>query len=109
MAAPGSPAPEALLRVGPGAFHLSSRFGRDFLVLSFGPAGRQAPTLHGLEVLTIEPAMDVHGQAWQRYGLSGAQDEALVLVRPDGYVMGRWHGHDPAPLLKSLTTTGVFA
>ena len=109
MAAPGLPAPEALLQDGEGAFHLSSRFGRDFLVLSFGPAGRQPPTLLGFEVLTIDPPMDVHGQAWQRYGLSGAQDEALVLVRPDGYVMGRWHSHDPAPLLNSLITTGVFA
>lgn len=109
MAAPGAPAPEALLQDGQGAFHLSSRFGRDFLVLAFGSVDQQPPSLPGVESLGIDAAMDVHGQAWQRYGLSGAQDKALVLVRPDGYVMGRWHGHDPAPLLKSLTTTGVFA
>jgi 3-(3-hydroxy-phenyl)propionate hydroxylase len=53
--------------------------------------------------------MDAHGQAWQRYGLSGPEATALVLVRPDGYVMGRWHGHDPAPVLQALNATGVLA
>ncbi|PZO20769.1 MAG: FAD-dependent oxidoreductase, partial [Burkholderiales bacterium] len=108
-AAPGAPAPEALLQDGQGAFHLSSRFGRDFLVLVFGPGGEPVPALPGLALLGIDPAMDVNGQAWQRYGLSGAQDKALVLVRPDGYVMGRWHGLDPAPVFHALKTTGVFA
>ena len=94
---------------GQGTFHLSSRFGRDFLVLAFGPVGQQAPTAPGLAVLTIDPAMDVHGQAWQRYGLSSRDATALVLVRPDGYVMGRWHGDEPAQVLQALKTTGVFA
>ncbi len=109
LAAPGAPAPEALLQDGPSAFHLSSRFGRDFLVLAFGPVGQHAPTVPGLAVLTIDPAMDAHGQAWQRYGMPDAGGTALVLVRPDGYVMGRWHGHDPAPVLQALNTTGVLA
>ena len=109
VAAPGAPAPEALLQGGQGAFHLSSRFGRDFLVLMFGPAGSRAPALTGLALLSLDADMDVHAQAWQRYGLTSADAPALVLIRPDGYVMGRWHGHDPAPLLQSLTTTGVLA
>ncbi|MDZ4101290.1 MAG: FAD-dependent monooxygenase [Hydrogenophaga sp.] len=109
QAAPGAPAPEALLQDGQGVFHLSSRFGRDFLVLAFGPVGQRAPAVPGLETMTIDPAMDAHGQAWQRYGLSGPEATALVLVRPDGYVMGRWHGHDPAPVLQALNTTGVLA
>ncbi|WP_300659479.1 FAD-dependent monooxygenase [Hydrogenophaga sp.] len=109
QAAPGAPAPEALLQDGQGAFHLSSRFGRDFLVLAFGPVGQRAPAVPGLETMAIDPAMDAHGQAWQRYGLSGPEATALVLVRPDGYVMGRWHGHDPAPVLQALNTTGVLA
>ena len=109
MAAPGAPAPEALLQGGQGAFHLSSCFGRDFLVLAFGLGDQQAPDLPGLQVLAIDPGMDLHGQAKQRYGLQTATDQALVLVRPDGYVMGRWHGHDPAAVLQALQTTGVFA
>ena len=109
LAAPGAPAPEALLQDGQGTFHLSSRFGRDFLVLAFGPVGQRAPAVPGLETMAIDPAMDVHGQAWQRYGLSGPEATALVLVRPDGYVMGRWHGRDPAPVLQALNTTGVLA
>ncbi len=109
QAAPGAPAPEALLQDGRGAFHLSNRFGRDFLLLSFGPVDQPAPTVPGVEVLTIDSDMDSHGQAWQRYGLSGRDATALVLVRPDGYVMGRWHGHNPAPVLQALKNTGVFA
>ena len=109
LAAPGAPAPEALLQDGQGTFHLSSRFGRDFLVLALGLAGLESPTVPALETLTIDPSMDVHGQAWQRYGLSDAGATALVLVRPDGYVMGRWHGHELAPVLQALKTTGVFA
>ncbi len=108
LAAPGAPAPEALLQDGQGTFHLSSRFGRDFLVLAFGPVGQPTPTVPGLAVLRIDPAMDAHDQACQRYGLSNAGDTALVLVRPDGYVMGRWRGHDPAPVLQALKTTGVL-
>jgi 3-(3-hydroxy-phenyl)propionate hydroxylase len=108
LAAPGAPAPEALLRGGQGVFHLSSRFGRDFLVLVFGSSDQRAPSLPNLELLAIDPAMDVHGQAWQRYGLRSPDGKALVLVRPDGYVMGRWQGHDPAPVLQALTTTGVL-
>ena len=109
MAAPGAPAPEALLHGGQGAFHLSSRFGSDFLLLAFGPMGQTAPAVPGLEVLCIDAVVDAHGQAWQRYGLASPDDKALVLVRPDGYVMGRWHGHDPSPVLQALHTTGVFA
>ena len=57
-------------------------------------------------MLTLEPDVDTLGQARQRYGLSGVDDEALVLVRPDGYVMGRWRGLDPAPLLAALEQQG---
>jgi len=62
-----------------------------------------------VEAVCITAAMDVHGQAWQRHGLQGPDEAALVLVRPDGYVMGRWHGLDPRPVAQALATTGVFA
>jgi len=47
------------------------------------------------------------GQARLRYGLPGAQAQGLVLVRPDGYVMGRWRGLDPAALLAALKEKGI--
>jgi 3-(3-hydroxy-phenyl)propionate hydroxylase len=36
-------------------------------------------------------------------------ESALILVRPDGYVMGRWKGVDIAPLLAAMNQTGVTA
>ena len=106
LAAPGAPAPEALLTGPQGPFHLTQLFGRDFvcLVFSEGPLPQAVRSLvdHGVAVLDIEPAADPHGQAWGRYGLAAPGQKALVLVRPDGYVMGRWHGLDPAPVIAAL-------
>jgi 3-(3-hydroxy-phenyl)propionate hydroxylase len=59
-----------------------------------------------IAVLAIAPEADTLAQARDRYGLPDAQAEALVLVRPDGYVMGRWRGLDPMPLLAALEKTG---
>ena len=64
---------------------------------------------HGVAVLDIPAEADTLGQARERYGLAGTADTALVLVRPDGYVMGRWRGLDPAPLLAALQTQGFTA
>lgn len=103
-AAPGTPAPEALLTDG----HLSRRFGHGFVCLAFGGAGPDLGDV-GVTVIDLGPAVDTLGQAWQRYGLQGPEEAALVLVRPDGYVMGRWHGLDPAPVRAAFKTTGVLA
>ncbi|MGH6627816.1 MAG: FAD-dependent oxidoreductase [Burkholderiaceae bacterium] len=111
LAAPGAPAPEALLASDAGSLHLTSRFGHNFVVLAFC-AGGLPPALtgwimQGVDLLQISPETDSLGQARERYGLGDASSEALVLVRPDGYVMGRWHGLDPAPLLAALQDKGV--
>jgi 3-(3-hydroxy-phenyl)propionate hydroxylase len=58
-------------------------------------------------VLEIAPEADLHGQARTRYGLPDASSTGLVLVRPDGYVMGRWRGLDPAPVLATLREKGL--
>ena len=110
LAAPGAPAPEALLAGSQGPLHLTQCFGRDLLCLVFAsgvlPDALRALPRAGVAVLTLEPDVDTLGQARQRYGLSGVDDEALVLVRPDGYVMGRWRGLNPAPLLAALEQQG---
>lgn len=106
LAAPGLPAPEALLAGPGGPQHLSRLFGGDFVCLVFGagpwPEAVRRLTQHGVAVLEIAPEADVHGQAWQRYGLPDAAAQGLVLVRPDGYVLGRWRGWDAAPLLATM-------
>jgi 3-(3-hydroxy-phenyl)propionate hydroxylase len=111
MAEPGQPAPEALLAAPHGPFHLSQAFGKDFVCLVFSdgalPEAISQITAAGVGVLHIPPDADSRGEARQRYGLAGAVTQALVLVRPDGYVMGRWHGHDPAPLLAALQQQGL--
>jgi 3-(3-hydroxy-phenyl)propionate hydroxylase len=111
LAEPGMPAPEALLRGPDGDFHLTQCFGKDFVCLVFGdgpmPEAVAALTNHGIGVLDIPPDADALGQARARYGLPDAQAQGLVLVRPDGYVMGRWRGHDPAALLAAMQEKGL--
>ncbi|RYZ00892.1 MAG: FAD-dependent oxidoreductase [Comamonadaceae bacterium] len=111
-AAPGQPAPEALLAGAGGDFHLTQSFGTDFTCLVFGdgPLPRAVAELprHGIGVLDIAPEADRLGQARERYGLPDAAATGLVLVRPDGYVLGRWRGLDPAPLLACLDGKGLM-
>jgi 3-(3-hydroxy-phenyl)propionate hydroxylase len=111
IAAPGHPAPEALLQGRQGTFHLTQCFGTDFTCLVFGdgplPQAVAALAAHGIGVIDIAPEADLHGQARARYGLPGGKATALVLVRPDGYVMGRWSGLDAAPVLECLRERGL--
>jgi 3-(3-hydroxy-phenyl)propionate hydroxylase len=111
LAAPGAPAPEALLAGPAGTFHLSSLFGAEFLCLVFSdgamPQAVRALAQEGMAVLEISPEADPHGQAYTRYGLPERAAQALVLVRPDGYVLGRWPGLDTAPLLAAMKERGL--
>ena len=95
-AAPGAPAPEAQLEDGS---HLSQLFGFAFICLVFadaapGDIGRLQA--HGIHTQVVPRGCI---QAWQRYGLGPAVQQALVLVRPDAYVMGRWSGTPVAQVL----------
>ena len=100
----------ALLQGPQGAFHLTQCFGTDFTCLVFGdgPLPHAVASLaeHGIAVLDIAPEADAHGEARERYGLAGTAT-GLVLVRPDGYVLGRWRGLDAAPVLDSLRNLGL--
>ena len=98
-AAPGQPAPEALLELDGKPVHLSSLFGRGFVALADG----RVPGLDRLQALqdgtrgTASPFQvvvigeggyaDPHGQVRKHYG---ALPGLVYLIRPDGYVMGRW-------------------
>jgi 3-(3-hydroxy-phenyl)propionate hydroxylase len=64
---------------------------------------------HGIAVLDIPVEADSLGQARHRYGLPNTQAHGLVLVRPDGYVMGRWRDLDPAPVLAAFNKRGFTA
>jgi 3-(3-hydroxy-phenyl)propionate hydroxylase len=102
----GMPAPEALLRTTHGAEHLTALFGNSFVALYFSvsptspawlreSAAARCSGAAGLRVICIAAggaahagmAVDDLGQAWERYD---AREGTLYLIRPDGYVMGRW-------------------
>ena len=93
-------------------WHLTSRFGNRLVALAFNSTAAASPAstlaAHGVETIDITPAIDTSDQTWQRYGLPNAQAQALVLIRPDGYVMGRWRALDAQPVLDVLRTTGVL-
>jgi 3-(3-hydroxy-phenyl)propionate hydroxylase len=103
----GMPAPEARVHTGQGLGHLTALFGSSFVGLYFSnalppAAGRQlaggsrggAAALRLVRVSArgtpdAGTVVDELGQAWQRYD---AKEGTVYLVRPDGYVMGRWRG-----------------
>ena len=102
----GEPAPEALLADG----HLTQRFGRCSVVLAFGDGdashdGLDALAANGLagpaavEVLRMTRAIDLHGAARRAYA---AEDGTVVVVRPDGYILGRWPTTDAARVRDAL-------
>jgi 3-(3-hydroxy-phenyl)propionate hydroxylase len=108
LAAPGQPAPEATM---PQGRHLTQSFGAGFVCLVF--CSDDAPDLSPLADLsalgiTMQPVPPSCAQAWQRYGLGTGVDAALVLVRPDGYVMGRWPGVDGVAMRKAIADSGVW-
>jgi 3-(3-hydroxy-phenyl)propionate hydroxylase len=108
----GMPAPEARLHTVQGPGHLTALFGTSFVGLYFSddpqwPAGFlraaavQYPGVAGLRLVRVathgapeaHAVVDESGQAWRRYD---AIEGTLYLIRPDGYVMGRWRGASSA-------------
>jgi 3-(3-hydroxy-phenyl)propionate hydroxylase len=102
----GVPAPEARLRTVQGMDHLTALFGSSFVALYFSDDPRPPACVQqaadasrsGVAALRLvrvsdrgapdpNTVIDELGQAWQRYD---AAEGTLYLIRPDGYVMGRW-------------------
>ena len=118
----GTPAPEALLRASGAHSHLTSHFGAGFVLFYFArqpglPAALEAlatpdvASPAALKVICIasqgqanaNTLIDELGQAHERYD---AEEGTVYLVRPDGYVMGRWREGTAADVqvaLKRLT------
>jgi len=111
-AAPGQPAPEALLQDGDTPRHLSEYFGAGFVALAFSPDAALAADLEALSASTQgapQPLRllrvgagglgDTHGQLRERFG---GEAGAVYLMRPDGYVLGRWTAPAAATLRAAL-------
>jgi len=97
---PGEIAPEASV----GGRHLTERFGREFVALLFGdtPAATDDVDLDGgggPAALVLVRVLPHEREAWQRYS---ADEGALVLVRPDGYVLARWPQFDAHAIATAL-------
>lgn len=99
-AAPGQPAPDALLQDGSTPQYLTASFGAGFVALAIAPDAALSEALDALTAGTLNAPhplrvlragegglSDPHGQLAARYG---NQAGAVYLLRPDGYVLCRW-------------------
>ena len=110
LAAPGMPAPEVLLEDGSqSSSHLTQQFGHSFVCIVLGEPLDKALQADLTEKNIKLCSISGNNHAgYSRFGLSNSTDQALVLVRPDGYVMGRWKGHDTGVLTVAMQQTGVW-
>ena len=106
LTAPGMPMPEVLLDDGS---HLTQQFGKRFVCIVFGAA--LEPSKHAdLEQISIK-ICSISGNKYAGYSHFiplKSNESAILLVRPDGYIMGRWMGTDIAPVLEAMKLTGVI-
>lgn len=105
LSAPGMPVPEVLLD---DSTHLSQQFGNSFVCILLGePLDKLKEAELGHNRIKIYSCSVNKYAGHSQFGLSNSNESALILVRPDGYVMGRWKGADIVPLLTAMQRTGV--
>ena len=106
LAAPGMPMPDVLLDDGS---HLSQQFGKNFVFIVLGTA-LEPSKMTQLEQngIKIYSCLGNKYAGCSQFLLSNLTESALLLVRPDGYMMGRWKGANIAPLLTAMKQTGVM-
>ena len=105
LTAPGMPMPEVLLEDG---LHLSQQFGKSFVCVVLGaplePSKQADLEQKGIKIYSC---LGSNYAGYSQFRLSNPTESVLILVRPDGYVMGRWKGTAIAPLLAAMKQTGV--
>jgi 3-(3-hydroxy-phenyl)propionate hydroxylase len=108
--APGMPMPEVLIDDGTHPpRHLSQQFGKSFVCIvveaTLEPSRQANLEQNGIKIYSCSGSKNA---GYSLFGLPDLNEPALILVRPDGYVMGRWKGTDIAPLLAAMKQTGVI-
>jgi 3-(3-hydroxy-phenyl)propionate hydroxylase len=109
LTAPGMPMPDVLLDDGNHPpQHLSQQLGKSFVCIVLGTALEPSKQVNleqnGIKICSCSGNKNA---VYSLFGVSNSNEPALILVRPDGYVMGRWKGADIAPLLAAMKQTGV--
>jgi 3-(3-hydroxy-phenyl)propionate hydroxylase len=106
LSAPGMPMPEVLLDDGT---HLSQQFGKSFVCVVLGEALESSKQVdleqNGIKIYSC---LGNKYAGYSQFALSNSTESAMILVRPDGYLMGRWKGTDIAPLLTAMKQTGFI-
>ena len=86
----GEVVPEVQLIINDQTKYLSQFFGAGFCLLCFG----KTVQIEGIETVALDQFADAYGQARERLRVGQVADadaDTCILVRPDGYIAGRWN------------------
>ena len=110
LTAPGMPMPEVLLDDGMHSpRHLTQQFGHSFVCIVFGESLdelKQANLMqNGVKIYSI---LGNKYAGCSHFLPLKSNESAILLMRPDGYIIWRWMGTDIAPVLEAMKLTGVI-